>query len=115
MSNKHLNYNLKMHIVNLRNRNYKISDIAKIYNVTDRTIHNIILQYKNTKDVKRKKGTGKIFDNKRLELIKDIVKKNHNLSCKEISVMLLNEHQIKCSKWSVRRYLQKLGFSFKKP
>ena len=59
--------------------------------------------------------SGNKFNDKKLELIKDIVKRNHNLSCKEISAVLLNEHQINCSKWSVRRYLQKLGFSFKKP
>ena len=58
MLTKHLSYDFKMHVIDLRNRNYKIEDIAEIYKVTDRTIYNILSQYKNTNDIERKKGTG---------------------------------------------------------
>lgn len=55
MSKKQLDTSLKKHVINLYDRNYDIGDIADIYQVTNKTIYNIVKNYKNTQTVQRKK------------------------------------------------------------
>jgi transposase len=58
MNKKQLDESLKNHVINPYKRNYKICDIAKIYQVTNKTIYNIIDKYNTTQTVQRKKGSG---------------------------------------------------------
>lgn len=46
MSKKHLDNSLKEHIISLYNRNYKVHNIADIYEVSDKPVYNIINNYK---------------------------------------------------------------------
>lgn len=91
MSKKHLDSSLKKHIINMYERDYEINNIAEIYQVTDRTIYNIINKYKNDDNLERKKGSGKKLNQYKWHLIKNIVDDNHNLSLSQISTLLMKK------------------------
>lgn len=105
MNKKQLYNSLKEHIINLYNRDYKISTIANIYGVSRQTIYNIVNNYKKNKTIERKKGSGRKKDENTKEKIIDIIKKDKNLSINQISAILFKKYKIKKSKTSVYEYL----------
>jgi transposase len=115
MNKKQLDVSLKNHVINLHKRKYKICDIAEIYQVTNKTIYNIINKYNCTQTVRRKKGSGRKMDEHILNTIKNIVYNDHNLSLSDISSILLNKHNIKCSKSTIHLYLTKNNFVNRAP
>lgn len=110
---KHLDIKFKEHIISLYHRNYKIFDIADIYQITERTVYNIINRYESN-ILERKKGTGNKFNNKTWNKIKNIVDKHNNLNLTQISNILDEKYNIKCSRSSVHRYLINYNYVFKK-
>ncbi len=115
MGKKHLDDILKNHIINLHQRNYKICDIAEIYQVTIKTIYNIINKYNKTNSFERKLGSGAKMNNDILLAIKEIVNNDNNVSLSDISSLLLNQYDIECSKSSVHQYLKKNKYVNKRP
>lgn len=69
MPTKHLDDSHKSHIINLYNRNYKVSAIADIYQTTNKTIYNIIDKHECTQTIKRKEGSGKTLNENLWNLI----------------------------------------------
>lgn len=114
MSKKQLNDYFKNHIIDLYDRNYKVSKIAEIYQVTNKTIYNMITKYKNMHTIERKIGSGKKQDDNMFNLIKIIVDDNNTLSLVQISAYLLQNYNIKCSKSTVHEYLIKNDYVNKK-
>src|ERR1700722_10606010 len=112
--NKHLDIKFKEHIINLYDRNYKVYDIANIYQITPKTVYNIINRSK-TNTLERKKGSGGNFDENVWNKIKSIIDHDKNLSLSQISNKLDEEHDIKCSKSAVRRHLIKNNYILKNP
>ena len=115
MNKKQLDESLKNHVINPYKRNYKICDIAKIYQVTNKTIYNIINKYNTTQSVQRKKGSGSKQDENIFNMIKEIINNDQNLALSDISSILLIEHNIKCSKSTGHLYLTKNDFVNKTP
>jgi transposase len=114
-SKKQLDVSLKNHVISLYERDYKVSDIAEIYQVTNKTIYNVINNHNKNGSVQRKKGAGRKMDENILKLIIDIVNNDHNVSLSDISSILLNDHDIKYPKSTVYDYLIKNDFVNKNP
>lgn len=112
---KQLNNTLKEHVINLYKRNYKLTNIANIYEVSRPTIYNIIKKYNKTGTIERKKGSGKEKNNDTEEKILNIAKENNNLSLIQISAILFEKYDIKCSKTTVYEYLIKNDYVNKRP
>lgn len=112
---KQLDLSLKNHVINLYNRNYKVNDIAEIYQVTNKTIYNIINKYTTTQSIKRKTGSGRKMNDNIIDYIKEVVSLDHNLSLSDISFILMEKYEIKCPKSTVYDYLIKNDFINKNP
>jgi transposase len=115
MKKKQLDESLKNHVIDLYIRKYKISTIAEIYQICEKTVYNIISKYNNTQSVTRKIGSGKKLDDNIWNIIKTIIEKDNNLVLSEISAILSEKHNIKCSKSTVHEYLIKNNYVSKKP
>lgn len=114
-SMKQLDLSLKKHVINLYERDYKVSNIAEIYQVTNKTIYNIINNYNQTGTVERKEGSGRKMNKDIITIIKDIINDDHNLSLSDISLILSEKYNIKCPKSTVYDYLVKNDFVNKNP
>jgi transposase len=112
---KQLNDSLKNHVIKLYERGYSKTFIAELYQVSRKTIYNIIAKYENKNTIKREKGSGRKLDNTIFEKIKKILDQNHNLSLIQISAALQMEYNIKCPKTTVHRLLIQNNYINKKP
>jgi transposase len=117
--NKQLNSFSRDHIINLHKRNYSAEQIADIYEITKKTVYNIINKYEQTKSVERTVGSGRKSNDAVWFLIKNIVDDDRKSSLKNISNILSNDYQIECPKSTVHYYLMKNDYinknSIKKP
>jgi len=97
--------------------NHSISDVARIYNTTNKTVR---LWIKNFASygiegliVKKGRGRKSIFDNKDLDKIRDILNNNPSITIDELSIKIKSIFNKDISKSCCHGYMIKCGFSYK--
>jgi len=85
---KQLDDSLKEHLISLYDRNYKVFDITKMYNITRKTVYNIVNRNKSAQTIKRKNRLGRKRNSDTWQNIKQIVDESPNLSLTQISAIL---------------------------
>lgn len=119
MSKPQLCCSIKNHIVRLYERKYTAEQIAEIHEISKKTVYNVINRYNETKSTERKTGSGKKIDENLWLLIKNILddanEASQSLSLSEVSLFLLTNYNIKCSKSTIYDYLVKYDYVNKEP
>jgi len=105
----------KERIINLHSRNYSIKSIADIYQVVESTIYRLLKKYKKTKSTERTKGSGVKSDQNKIDKIIEIINKDNSLSSNDVSKLMLEEHDMTCSKTAVLRHLKNNDYINRKP
>ena len=107
----------KYEIIVLREEGYKINEISDKMNINRKTVMKWINNYQKNNDIKRKEGSGrkKITSLKVDELIIDIIKKDNDLSVKEIKNILEEDNDIILSYSTIYRRLIDNNFIYKFP
>lgn len=112
---KHLDDKLKLHIIDLKKRKYTTKDISEIYQVSERTVNNIIEKYNKNGNIKRKTGTGKSKKYNIDDIVSGLLTNNNNLTLNQIVSILEINHNIKCSRTAVYYRLKYMNYESKKP
>ena len=97
--------------------NHSISDVARIYNTTNKTVRLWIKNFAScgVEGLVVKKGRGRkpIFDNHDLDKIRDILSSNSSITIDELRVKIKSIFNKDISKSCCHSYIIKCGFSYK--
>jgi len=111
----HLSDEFKLHIIELRIRNYSIKNISDIYKISSKTVRRTIKRYKKEKCVSRKSGTGTTKKYNIDQIIVTILNNNPNFTINQILNELSTIHNINCSRMTIYNRLIFLNYKNKIP